>query len=274
MSSCPGLKSGVSITWIGTATEIIEIDGVRLLTDPFFHPAESLVDYRGSYLQVHHDPALQLKDLPPIDAILLSHKDHWDNLDEVGRQLLDARHVFTTKDGAKNLAPRPGVRGMNLWETTEITLQGKVFRITATPREHVPGDKCIGFVLTTDSFGSAPDGRPNAFHFTGDTVYTGELVQVGTRFHVAAALMNLGEAMVRVEPAPVPKQNITMGGRRAARLFRDIKADWIIPMHYETWDYFTQYEDELRMDFKTEGVLDRVKWMKLGKAVKVLEAES
>lgn len=112
MSACPGFKSNISITWIGTATAIIEIDGVRLLTDPFFHPAGSSVDYRGSYLQVHHDPALQLKDLPRIDAILLSHEDHWDNLDEVGRQLLDARHVFTTKAGAANLAPRPDVRGM------------------------------------------------------------------------------------------------------------------------------------------------------------------
>lgn len=274
MSSCPGFKSNVSITWIGTATAIIEIDGVRLLTDPFFHPAESSFDARGTHLQVHHDPALKLKDLPPIDAVLLSHEDHWDNLDEVGRQLLDARHVFTTKDGAKNLAPRPGIRGMKPWETTEVTLQGKTFRITATPCVHVPGEECIGFVLTTDSFGSAPNGRPNAFYFTGDTVYTDELVQIGTRFHVAAALMNLGEAMVQVEPAPVPKQNITMGGRQAARLFHDIRADWIVPMHYETWDHFTQYEDELRMDFKAEGVLDRVNWMKKGKAVKVLEAES
>lgn len=180
---------------------------MSLLTNPFFHPAESCTDYRGSYLQVHHDPALQVKDLLPIDAVLLSHEDPWDNLDEVGCQLLDARHVFTTEAGAANLAPRPGVGGMKPWDTTEITLQGKTFHITATPCVHVPGDECIGFVLTTVSFGPAPDGRPNAFYFTGDTVYTDELVQVGTRFHVAAALMNLGEAMVRVESALRPGEH-------------------------------------------------------------------
>lgn len=65
-----------------------------------------------------------------------------------------------------------------------------------------------------------------------------------------------------------------MGGRQAARLFRDIGADWIIPIHYESWDQFTQHEDELWIEFKTEGVLDRVKWMEKGETVKVLEAQS
>lgn len=86
--------------------------------------------------------------------------------------------------------------------------------------------------------------------------------------------MKASTAQIQVEPAPAPKQNVTMGGRQATRLFRGIKADWVIPMHYETWDHFTQYGDEPKMDFQAEGVLDRVKWMKKGKAVKVLEAES
>lgn len=72
----------------------------------------------------------------------------------------------------------------------------------------------------------------------------------------------------------MPQQNITMGGRQAARLFRDIGADWIILIHYESWDHFTQHEDALRIEFKTEGVLDRVKWMKKGNVVKVIETES
>lgn len=76
MSSCPGFKSNISITWIGTATTIIDVDEVRPLTNPFFHPAESSVDTGRTHLQVHHDSALQLKDLAPIDAVLLSHEDY------------------------------------------------------------------------------------------------------------------------------------------------------------------------------------------------------
>lgn len=60
-------------------------------------------------LRSFEGPALELHDIPPIDAVLLSHEDHVDNLDSLGRQLLDGRHVFTTPDGAHNLQPRPGV---------------------------------------------------------------------------------------------------------------------------------------------------------------------
>ncbi|WQF87047.1 Putative metallo-beta-lactamase, ribonuclease Z/Hydroxyacylglutathione hydrolase [Colletotrichum destructivum] len=279
MSISSGFRSNLSITFIGTATAIIEIDGVRFLTDPFFHQAESSVEYpidatRSVLLKVHHDPGLSMQDLPPIDAVLLSHEDHWDNLDELGRQLLDGRHVLTTEDGAKNLAPRPGVQGMKPWETVNLTLGGKAFRIMATPCKHVPGNECVGFVLTTDDFGTAADGRPNAIYFTGDTVYMEELAAVGQQFHIAAAIMNLGEAYSQLEPLPAPKVQITMGGKQAASLFRDIKADRIVPMHYDAWDHFTQHEEELAEVFESEGVLDKVKWLKLGEPVQILTAES
>ncbi|KAF9877971.1 hypothetical protein CkaCkLH20_04547 [Colletotrichum karsti] len=274
MSSCPGFKSNLSITFIGTATAILDIDGVRFLTDPFFHPAESWVSHENATLKVHHDPALHLKDLPPIDAVLLSHEDHWDNLDELGRQLLDGRHVLTTADGAENLAPRPGVRGMKPWDTVDLLLGGKTFRITATPCDHVPGGECVGFVVTTEKFGHASDGRPNAVYFTGDTVYMDEHVRIGEEFHVAAAIMNTGEARVQLLPPPAPKTQITLGGKQAARLFRDIGADCIVPMHYDCWDHFTQHEDGLAKEFEAEGVLDRVKWLTPGKVAQVLVAEA
>ncbi|GKT52948.1 zn-dependent hydrolases of the beta-lactamase [Colletotrichum tofieldiae] len=274
---CPGFKSNLSITFIGTATAILEIEGVRFLTDPFFHPAESFVEHEVENLptvtlKVHHDPALQLENLPPIDAVLLSHEDHWDNLDETGRQLLDGRHVLTTQDGAKNLAPRPGVRGLAPWETVELALGGKLFRFTATPCKHVPGQECVGFVLETDDFGKAEDGRPNAIYLTGDTVYFEELAEIGQRFHIAAAIMNTGEAHAQLVPLPAPTTQITMGGAQAARLFRDIKADCIVPMHYDAWDHFTQHREGLAEVFESEGVLEKVKWLVPGKSIKILTA--
>lgn len=269
--ACSGFNSSVSVTFIGTATAIIDIDGVKFLTDPFFSPEGTAYEQvPGVFAINHYEPALGLKNLPPIDAILLSHEDHWDNLDKLGRQLLDGRHVFTTMDGAKQLAPRPGVVGMSPWQETTVNLGGKTFRIVATPCIHAPGGECTGFIVTTESMGSAPDGRPNAVYFTGDTVYIEELSQMADKFHIAAAIMNTGEAKVPLEPAPAPLVQITMGGKQAAQLFRDIKADRIVPMHFDGWEHFTENKDGLAKSFEEEGVIDKVVWLVPGKSVKIL----
>lgn len=105
----------LSITHIGTATAIIHVDGVNLITDPVFSQAGTEWDMGIMTLKLGNTPAMSLSTLPPIDAVLLSHEDHPDNLDEPGRALLDGRQVLTTSDGAKNLAPRPGVRALKPW---------------------------------------------------------------------------------------------------------------------------------------------------------------
>ncbi|KAK7177437.1 hypothetical protein PSPO01_16516 [Paraphaeosphaeria sporulosa] len=267
----------VSVTHIGTATAILDIDGITFLTDPFFSPAGSEwpTVHGNPPLKVHDDPALQMNQLPHIDAVLLSHENHPDNLDELGRQLLDGRHVVTTNDGAKNLAPRPSVLGFSDWEEKTVKIAGATFHITATPCKHWPGHECVGFILHTESFGIAPDGRPNAVYFSGDTVYIEELAKISEKYHIAVALMNLGKAtFYNVTRECLPSETgeflqITMDGRQAARLFREIKADILVPMHYESWDHFTQHEEELSKEFEDEGVLSKVRWLKPGKAVHI-----
>jgi L-ascorbate metabolism protein UlaG (beta-lactamase superfamily) len=91
-------------------------------------------------------------------------------------------------------------------QKVEFALGGKIFHITATPCDHIPGGECTGFILATDSFGSAADGRPNAIYLTGDTVYVPELARVAEDYHVAAALMNLGEARAQIQAPPAPKR--------------------------------------------------------------------
>ncbi|KAF4964022.1 hypothetical protein FSARC_8020 [Fusarium sarcochroum] len=270
-------KSKVNITHIGTATAVLNIDGITFLTDPFFSPAGSEwpTDASNEPLKVRDDPAVKMNELPHIDAVLLSHENHPDNLDELGRQLLDGRHVVTTQDGAKNLAPRPSVLGFADWEEKDVRISGKSFHITATPCKHWPGHECVGFILHTDDFGVAPDGRPYAIYFTGDTVYVEELATMSEKYHIAVALMNLGKASfpgINSEGQPGHPDEvlqITMDGRQAAHLFRDIKADLLVPMHYESWDHFTQHEDELKKEFEEEGVLSKVRWLKPGRAVEI-----
>lgn len=269
-------QNKVHITHIGTATAILEIDGITFLTDPFFSPAGSEWEtLPGTFLKVHEDPALKMDQLPHIDAVLLSHENHPDNLDELGRQLLDGRHVFTTNDGAKNLAPRPSVLGFSDWEEKDVRIAGTNFHITATPCKHWPGHECVGFILHTESFGVAPDGRPNAVYFSGDTVYTEGLAKMAEKYHIAVAIMNCGKATFYEFDAdgqpgqPGDALQITMDGRQAAHLFRDIKADVLVPMHYEAWDHFIQHGEGLSEEFKEEGISLKVRWLQPGKAVEI-----
>ncbi|KAL2024215.1 hypothetical protein VTK56DRAFT_9371 [Thermocarpiscus australiensis] len=112
MAPASNFSAPLAITHIGTATAIIHLDGVNLLTEPFFSPAGTEWDLGIALLKNSDSPALGLADLPPIDAVLLSHEDHRDNLDERDRLLLDGRHVLTTADGAAKLAPLPGVKAI------------------------------------------------------------------------------------------------------------------------------------------------------------------
>ncbi|OJK01995.1 hypothetical protein ASPACDRAFT_50761 [Aspergillus aculeatus ATCC 16872] len=230
----------LNITHIGTATAILEINGINFLTDPF-----------------------------PVS--FYTHTRHPDNLDPPGPQLLDARPVFTTVDGARNLAPRPAVHGMKPWSELTTRIGGQPFTIIATPTQHVPGDECTGFLVTAENFGRGRHNLPNAVSFTGDTVYIPELEQIAERYHVCAAVMNLGNAHVPWPENPEgPQLQITMGGRDGARLFRALRADVLVPMHYESWGHITQFGEELREVFKAEGISEKVRWLRGGEKVAVL----
>ncbi|KAK5655382.1 hypothetical protein OQA88_5652 [Cercophora sp. LCS_1] len=263
----PGFGSPLSITYIGTATAILHIGDVNFLTDPVFSPVGTTWDLGIVTLETLKSAALGLADLPPIDAVLLSHEDHPDNLDEPGRQTLEGRHVLTTPDGAKRLAPRPGVRALQPWETVTLKLGGRNFDITGTPCVHLPGGEVTGFIVTTEEFGKT-DGKPNAIYFSGDTVYIPELAKMKETWHISVAIINNGKVMVELPDAGEPLQ-ITVGGADAAKLFRDIEADVFVPMHYESWAHFTEGKEQLAAELEKEGVSDKVIWLTPGSTTKI-----
>jgi len=258
----PGFGVPLSITYVGTATAVLHIGGVNIITDPVFSAAGKEWDFRGVVtLRTLKPAALGLADLPPIDAVLLSHEDHPDNLDEPGRQLLDGRHVLTTPDGAKQLAPRPGVQALEDWQTKTLELGGRKFNITGTPCVHLPGGEVVGFIITTPEFGTT-DGKPNAIYFSGDTIYLPELAKMRENFHISIALLNIGK--VEVTPPGGEPLQITLSGADAAKLFWEIGADILVPMHYESWAHFTENKEALASELEREGVTDKVVWLEPG----------
>jgi L-ascorbate metabolism protein UlaG (beta-lactamase superfamily) len=91
----------LSMTLIGGPTALIEIDGFRLLTDPTFD-APRTYQLGHVTLEKLSGPALAEDTIGEIDAVLLSHDQHADNLDESGKHFLPkAKRVLTTEVGAK-----------------------------------------------------------------------------------------------------------------------------------------------------------------------------
>lgn len=211
----------LGITYIGGPTALLEISGLRLLTDPGFDPAET--EFRsGTYVLTRTmAPAVPSSELLPVDAVLLSHDHHFDNLDGSGRAFLSAASsVLTTKDGALRL----GCRVIGL-EPGESVIVGRS-KITATPARHGPenGDRgpVIGFMLESAD-------EEGATYVSGDTVLYDRLLDIAAQYDISRALLFMGAA----RGAAVGPQHLTMAARQAAELALLMPHARIMPLHFE-----------------------------------------
>ncbi len=94
----------LKFTYIGGPTVLLEMSGLRLLTDPKFDPAGEEYPTGVYTLRKIAGPAVSIEALGHIDAVLLSHDHHFDNLDHTGRTFTEkARKIITTQAGAERL---------------------------------------------------------------------------------------------------------------------------------------------------------------------------
>ena len=251
----------VRITYIGGPTALIEIGGLRLLTDPVFDPPGGKYNFGlGTGSQKLDAPALAVGELGRIDAVLLSHDHHADNLDPAGRALLpSAGRVLTTTSGAGRLGGN--ALGLDPWATTTLQAPGgPEVRVTATPARHGPplshplvGD-VVGFVLEWEG------QRNGAFWMSGDTVYFGGVTEVGRRFDIGTGLIHLGGVRFAISgPA-----RYTMNAKEAARVANEFHMKTLLPIHYEGWKHFREGRAEAEQTFVEAGVADRVHWLTAG----------
>jgi L-ascorbate metabolism protein UlaG (beta-lactamase superfamily) len=162
----------VRLTHVGGPTLLIEFAGWRILTDPTFDPPGRRYAFGwGTSSRKVTGPVVPAADLPPLDAVLLTHDHHADNLDDAGRALLpSAGVVVTTASVARRLGN--GARGLRPWQTTVLEAAGRPrLEVTATPARHGPplsrpvaGD-VVGFALRWDG----EDG--GGLWISGDTVF-------------------------------------------------------------------------------------------------------
>ncbi|MCX4545708.1 MBL fold metallo-hydrolase [Streptomyces sp. NBC_01565] len=247
-------------THIGTATVLLEIGGLRLLTDPVFDPAPAEYRHDPVVLRSTAGPALAVRDLPAVDAVLLSHDDHPDNLDATGRTLLAGRPVLTTESGAGRLGG--GAVGLAPWSSYELTVRGTTLRITATPGVHGPVGDVIGFVVEVEGGGGGrAGGEAEALYISGDTVYVDALDEIARRFRIGTALLHLGAARIA---AFGDGRLITMDAAQGAALTRSLGAHTAVPLHYASWEHFTEDREQITDAFGAAGLADRLHWLTPG----------
>jgi L-ascorbate metabolism protein UlaG (beta-lactamase superfamily) len=248
------IERELEFIYVGGPTAVLEVGGLRLITDPTFDPAGGEYPTRLYVLRKTQGPAVSPKTIGPVDVVLLSHDHHSDNLDAAGRALLSrAKRVITTPAGAERLQGW-AVR-LTPWDSIEIPCRdGRKLIITATPARHGPADgdrgPVIGFALAFS------DWPLRAIYVSGDTVWFDGVAEVARRFDVRVAFLFMGAARV----ASVGPAHLTMTALEGVEATRAFSNATIVPLHFEGWEHFSEGRDDIIRTFAAARIERRLFW--------------
>ncbi|BDA79907.1 membrane protein [Leptospira kobayashii] len=220
--------SKLSVTWIGHATTLVQIDGVNILTDPIWSDRCSPVSFAGP--KRYTPPGLRLEDLPRIDVVILSH-NHYDHTDLSSLKLLEEKHHPKFLAGLGN---KPLLKGIGLSDVEEMdwwdSVERKGVKFVFTPTQHFSGRGLTDRYETL--WGSyAILGKSQKVYFGGDTGYYTHFKEIGKKFDgFDVAILPIGAFEPRWFMSSVhvdPEQSV--------RAFADLRAKFMVPMHYMTF---------------------------------------
>jgi L-ascorbate metabolism protein UlaG (beta-lactamase superfamily) len=245
-------------TLIGGPTVLLEYAGRRFLTDPTFDACGCVYERGGVTLRKTAQPVCAAADLGRIDAVLLSHDQHADNLDDAGRALLDrVPLVLTTPSGAARLGG--AAQGLDRWASFELRAPAApTVRVTGTPARHGPAGiepisgEVTGFVVEAA-------GLPTVY-VTGDTVYYEGVAEVARRFSPDVILAFAGAARVR---GPF---DLTMSANDLLDTAHAFPRARILPVHAEGWAHFTLPVEDVAAVFAKFGLGSRLTTLRPGRA--------
>lgn len=199
------------ITWVGHSTVLLDIDGVRLLTDPVL---------RARLTHLRRVAPVDLSAIRSIDAILVSHVhyDHLDlpSLDRVGRSV----PVLVPRGAGALLRRRRFERVLELDEGDEVAI-GDV-TVVATHAEHRADRGPLG--AKAASLGFVLSGSVRAY-FAGDTDLFGGMASLGPLDCALVPIWGWGPAVGEGHLDP----------RKAAQAMALLRPDVAIPIHWGTY---------------------------------------
>ncbi len=220
--------SGLRITLIGHSSLLVEIDGTTLLIDPVFSDRASMVQWFGP--KRFYPPPFAMEDLPPIDAVLLTH-DHYDHLDSHALQQLDKRKpLYICSLGVETHLKRWGVGGGRIhpmnWmdEFTVPSTSTTPLTVTALPARHFSGRSFKRYTTLWSSFVLHTE-RHHLYHGADSGYYEG-FAEIGARFGpFDLALLEIGA----FDPL---WSDIHLGPDNALRAAQDLRAKAVMPIHW------------------------------------------
>ena len=247
----------VGITFIGHSAFFIQIGGFNVLIDPNY--AQWLV-----LLKRLRRPGVRMRDLPRIDLVLITHA-HMDHLHKptlrrISMQMQKegfAAPLMIVPHNVRDLVVDLGYRQvveMNVWEELKMQDGRARLSIVHTPSRHW-GARLVkdfhrgygGYVLRTES---------HSMYHAGDTAYFDGFTEIGDRLQPEIALMPIGAY------SPESYRNVHTSPEDALRGFVEMRAKWMIPMHYGTFRLSREPMEEpverLLSEAQRLGVHDRV----------------
>jgi L-ascorbate metabolism protein UlaG (beta-lactamase superfamily) len=215
------------IVWLGHASFFIQLNGVRIITDPVFGRISGVVP---RYSELPCAP----EDFTNIDYVLLSHA-HRDHCDENSLKKLAAKNNFTlltSLETGKIVAS--WISGLNHQEAgwfQQYNLPNQNLKITYLPTQH--WSNRYGWDTNRFLWGSfmiEADGLN--IYFGGDSGYCDYPKEIAKIFpNIDIAIIGVGA----YTPAFM-MQDVHTNPQEAVQVFHDLKAKTLIPMHYGTFD--------------------------------------
>jgi L-ascorbate metabolism protein UlaG (beta-lactamase superfamily) len=222
---------GIRVTWMGHSSVLLEMDGKRILFDPMWGKRASFVPFAGP--KRFFPPPLPLEQLPPLDAILLSH-DHYDHLDAGTwrklSKLLSVPVVTSLGVGAKLRE-----LGYNSHLVSELDWGGAIniggnLHITCLPTRHFSGRALWNRNGTLWSAFAVKTDRHNVFFGADSGPFEEGFREIGQAFGPFDLTMLEVGAYCRQWP------DIHMGPAHAVRAHQLLQGRLLFPIHWGTFD--------------------------------------
>ncbi len=228
----------LQVTWIGHSTLLIQYDGLAILTDPMFSDRASPVSFAGP--RRYMAPALSIDDLPPIDAIIISH-NHYDHMDEETIQAIGNKAKWFVPLGNAKLLAQNGVTNVverDWWETATL----KDVSFTLTPTQHWSGRGLFDRYETLWGSWAIQFAKADTrLWFGGDTGYNDiQFKQIGDRYGpFDLSFIPIGA----YEPRWFMK-TAHVNPVEAVKIHQDIKSESSIGIHWGTFVLTSEEVDE------------------------------
>ena len=243
----------MGVTFIGHSSFLIQIGEQTIVIDPNY--AKWIF-----VLKRLRRPGVRLRDLPPVDIVIVSHA-HFDHLHRPSlraisrhtRRLTGKAPILIVPEHVGDLVSDLGFRQvieLKWWE--EFRHAG--LTITHTPAKHwgarIIRDMHRGFG------GFVVKSAKHSFYHSGDTAYFEGFRDIGSRLHPDLALLPIGAY------DPPSFRNVHTNPEDAVQAFQDLNARWMVPMHYGTFRLSHEPMEEpvqfLEEVASKRGILDRV----------------